>query len=563
MEQSDRKREHTPDNTDSDKAECPTDGEGVWVCLKGGQYDHASRKPFGPCNRCNVVACKSTTCIDTSHPPLPYCPKNPLLFRSNGALQCGTLRRFEAIGLDWRKVLKELPTTFLPWDLSYDLVRLLADRLFSFFPNMIVFCRDPEDVRRVISLSKRFDLRLSIRAGGHLREYYSVQHPIILDVTPMHEIKLLKKRCRKDGHRSGASKERAVRVGSGTRIGPVYDVLADKGLVFASGTCPPVGCSGLFTGGGIGFAMRKYGLLVDQILSARIVLADESVHEVSATKNPDLFFALRGKAGGNYGVLTEMTFRVHPLEGGLSIFLIEWPIESAVDLIDVFQRWGPEIDRGLTAQFNCTPKVASVEGALIGGGPDRLLELLIPLFAVPGAKIVFAREATLREYYSAFTGNMSLEVDPFFVNSNFFIDRILTREEIEVFVEQIRLGAEVPGTHSFGLWAMLGAVADVPPDATAFFWRGSRLWFLQRNGFRMQQDQEAVVAYSRQFFAAVRSVSKGIYVNFPNPDLGQDEYPQEYWGGNVERLRMVKAVVDPENVFCFAQSIVPCRDTGV
>jgi FAD/FMN-containing dehydrogenase len=516
------------------------------VCDVGCRDSHDKRW------RCNVVARGPTICIDTANPPLPYCPENALLFRSNGALECGTLERFAAIGLDWRKVLETLPSTFFPWDTCYNTARLIPDRLFNYFPDMVIYVRSEKEVGLAIALSVRYGLALSVRGAGHLRAYFAVQHPIIVDTSPLNGIRWKTREC-------GCGKRKpALRLGAGLRQGPVLDLLAGRDTVLASGTCPGVGVVGLLSGGGIGFAMRKYGLFADQLLSAKVVLADGSVRKAGRRENEDLFFAIRGAGGGNYGVVTEITVKAHPLKGKpVSVYVVEWPFASAVDAIDAFQRWAPDTDRGVTSQLNATRDAISAQGALIGGGgPDRLRELIAPLLAVEGARVVTLREATLHEYYSLDTGNSDLSKNPYFINRNGFIRRHLSRRAIGKFVKHIAAAPrEVPGAFSFGLWSMGGAVADVPPDATAFYWRKSRMWWILRCGFVLQQDYGIVERYARMFFSAVEDQLKGIYVNYPV--LGLPDYLREYWGKNVPRLERIKAQVDPDNVFHHTQGIPP------
>ncbi|HEY3873125.1 MAG TPA: FAD-binding oxidoreductase, partial [Actinocrinis sp.] len=187
----------------------------------------------------------------------------------------------------------------LPDSPDYDAARRLADPRFdNVLPQAVVRCGTPTDVAEAIALARRHGLHAVPRSGGHSFAGRSTSTGVIIDVAPMHDV-------RPDG-------DFAV-IGAGARLGEVYDGLARVGRTIAAGCGPAVGIAGLTLGGGLGILGRSHGLTSDQLVAARVVLPDGRIVECDDRREPDLFWALRGSGGGNFGVVTSLTFRTLPV----------------------------------------------------------------------------------------------------------------------------------------------------------------------------------------------------------------------------------------------------------
>src|ERR687887_966542 len=166
-------------------------------------------------------------------------------------------------------------------------------RFHELRPRAVVLCRTPADVSETIAVARRSGLPTAVRSGGHCFAGRSSSEGIVIDVTPMRSVSV-----------SGG----VATVGAGARLGDLYDSLAEHGLTIAAGCGPTVGIAGLTLGGGLGILGRRYGLTCDQLLAAQVVLAEGSVVDCDEHHDEDLFWALRGAGGGDFGGGTSPVF---------------------------------------------------------------------------------------------------------------------------------------------------------------------------------------------------------------------------------------------------------------
>ena len=225
-----------------------------------------------------------------------------------------------------------------PDDARYDEARALFNAMIDKRPALIAFCTSADDVAAAIRFAREQDLPLAVRGGGHNGGgLASVDDGVVIDLSPMKAV-------------SVDPATRTVRVGGGCVWGEVDAATGPHNLAVPTGIISTTGVAGLTLGGGHGYLSRRHGLTVDNLLSAKMVLADGSQVTASADENPDLFWAIRG-GGGNFGVVTEFTFRAHPLEtivGGPTF----WAIEDADELLAAYREWLPSAPRNVTGFFN-------------------------------------------------------------------------------------------------------------------------------------------------------------------------------------------------------------------
>jgi FAD/FMN-containing dehydrogenase len=210
---------------------------------------------------------------------------------------------------------------------------------------------------------------------------FSSTRGIVIDVTPMNSI---------------AVGDGVVRVGAGVRTGELCERLAEQGLAIPTGTCPSVGIAGLALGGGLGILGRAYGLTLDHLLAAQVVLADGRIVDCDEHRHPDLFWGLRGAGAGNFGVVTSFTFRPRPAPR-MSNFRLVWPYAYAAAAVAAWQQWAPQGSDELSADLvlaapddGASEPLVEVYGAVIGTERDAyelLAELTVPIGGDPQSEV--------------------------------------------------------------------------------------------------------------------------------------------------------------------------------
>ena len=454
----------------------------------------------------------------------------------------------------------------LPGSLDYDSARKPAiTRFHSMRPQAVVLCETPEDVSETILFARRSGLPTAPRSGGHCFAGRSSTGGIVVDVTPM---------------RSVSVSNGAATVGAGARVGEVYDALDGHGLTIPAGCGPSVGISGLTLGGGLGVLGRKHGLTSDHLLGAQIVLADGRVVRCDAHHDKELFWALRGAGGGNFGVVTSLVFEAIPAPAATA-FHLTWPHQDAAAVVGAWQDWAPTAPDELAASLLLTaagdpgkPPVVNLFGVMIGTESEaaELLDGLVILVGEDPAS-AFLKHMPYRETkrYLAELGDAMAEGDDrlggtspdepssqgyAFSKSEFF-RRPLPLEAIAALVQNFREGRVAGQARELDFTPWGGAYNRVHPDATAFAHR-DELFLLQHavvvEAGASAEEKVAAPSWLEWSWGLVRPWgSGGVYPNWPDPDL--KDWARAYHGGNLERLARVKRRYDPDGFFRFHQSI--------
>ncbi|WIY00343.1 FAD-binding oxidoreductase [Amycolatopsis mongoliensis] len=438
---------------------------------------------------------------------------------------------------DWQRLRRRLSgPLFRPGDPGYPEAKqgfftMYDDRM----PAAVVGAARVEDVQEVIGFAARHRLPVAARSGGHSYPGYStVDGGIVVDLSRFCGIEV-----RPDG--------RAV-IGAGARLGPIAATLAARGRVLPAGTCETVGIAGLTLGGGLGLVDRKYGLTCDQLEAARIVTADGRVRTASATAEPDLFWALRGGGGGNFGIVTGFTFRTVPA-ADVATFALDFPDGTQAALLGAWQEWLPGLPDELWSGMDLAAGRAGVSGTFLG--PEtRLTELLDDLVrrvgTPPGGRrsrvtdhlsamrSFDTREATVRE---AYVGTSRMLTRP--VADPAAVAEVLTRD---------------PGVDTL-VDSAGGAIARVGARETAFPHRKALASFQFLHGAAPGEGSEAG---ARRSLAAVRDglgpeFGTTGYVNYLDPEM--PDWAEAYYGVNLPRLRAVARKYDPRGIFAFPQGL--------
>ncbi|MFE2417284.1 FAD-binding oxidoreductase [Streptomyces hokutonensis] len=250
----------------------------------------------------------------------------------------------------------------LPGDATYDQAKQLDQIQFdTVLPSAVAYCESPADVALCLRFAADNDLATAVRSGGHSAAGYSTSQGLVVDVSRLDSI---------------AVGSGTVTLGPGAQLVDITHTLASTGLAIAGGYCPTVRAGGFLQGGGLGPQTRTIGMACDTVTSARVVLADGRRVTASATDHPDLYWALRGGGGGNFGVVTSYTLTTNPV-AEIAVAFVNWSYDQAVDVMNGWAQWlaGAPSTVGGLAEVNLTDPSATpqVQVILLGlGGLDQL-----------------------------------------------------------------------------------------------------------------------------------------------------------------------------------------------
>lgn len=434
-----------------------------------------------------------------------------------------------------------------PADHRYDEARAVYNAMIDSRPALIAQCRSVADTQAALDAARRAGLPVAVRGGGHNGAGFgTVDGGMVIDLSPMAAVDV-------DPDR------RTARVQGGATWGTVDAATHEHGLATPSGIISTTGVGGLTLGGGHGYLSRRHGLTIDNLLSAEVVLADGQVVTASETEHPDLFWALRG-GGGNFGIATSFTFRLHPVHTVIC-GPTAWPVSQTAEVLRWFRDFMPGADEDLYGFFATltVPPVAPFPEAFhmhkacaivwcYLGDPAGADEAFAPVRELEPA-FDGIHEAPYPALQSAFDG-LYPPGHQWYWRGDFF------QTVPDAAVDEHARYAELLPTmqSSMHLYPIDGAVNRVGADETAFAHRDAT--YSQVIVGVDPVSPAGLREWTVDYWKAVHPYSAGgAYVNFMM-DEGNDRVQATY-GSNYQRLREVKSVYDPDNVFHVNQNIPP------
>lgn len=424
--------------------------------------------------------------------------------------------------------------------------------LFACEPMAIVFAQRTRDVVNALAWARQHDVRVRVRSGRHCLEGWSnVDGGIVIDVSEMKSVTL--------EPTSGTAT-----VGAGLNQLEAVTALGEAGVAAPTGTEGTVGLVGATLGGGFGLLTRNFGMASDNLLAAEVVVAPGSggaeVVVADEKSHADLLWALRGAGNGNFGIVTALTYRVHPLTQTVYI-TATWPgIAELREVFETWQHWAPECDNRLTSQLEIHRDSIMLVAVLASGSQALAAQLLDPILTV-GAPEVSMTSADWAENYAGFQIPKDREPANWKFASHFAYAPF-PAEAIGVigsFMAKAPTAECNYFTNAFG-----GAVRDSEPSGGSAFAHRDALFYAEpgaawgiRGGVPATEDPltGTCLGWIAEFADALQPYIDGAYVNVPN--AGKANWESDYWGTHVDRLRQIKAEYDPDNVFSFEQSIPP------
>jgi len=437
-----------------------------------------------------------------------------------------------------------------PHDKGYDNACKVYNGMISKRPRMIVYCRDVADVISSVNFARTNKILLSIRSGGHNAGGLGIcDDGLVIDLSAI-------KYTRVDPVAKTAV------AGGGCTWGDIDHATHAFGLATPSGIISTTGVGGLTTGGGIGHLTRRCGLSIDNLLSVDIVLADGSFTTANATTNEDLFWAVRG-GGGNFGVITAFTFRLHPIKMVYAGPML-WEMTETEDILKWYRKFirdAPDDINGFFAFLTVPPgppfpesfhlkKMCGIVWAYTGP-MDKAEEIFKPIreFRKPALDLVGQLPHPVMQgmFDALYPPGYQWYWRADFVNE-------LSDKAI---VQHFRFGKALPTMHStMHLYPVNGAAARVKKKDTAWNYRDAT-WSMVIVGVDPDPaNKEKLTDWTKQYWEALHPYSMGgAYVNFMMEE-GENRVKASY-GDNYDKLVMIKNKYDPGNLFRVNQNIKP------
>ncbi|MDW6025863.1 FAD-binding oxidoreductase [Mesorhizobium sp. BAC0120] len=440
-----------------------------------------------------------------------------------------------------------------PTDPGYDEARTIWNAMIDRRPGLVIRCQGTADVIRAVELAKKYGLVVAVRGGGHNIAGSAVcEGGLLIDLSPMRWVRVDPEATR-------------MNVGPGATLADVDREAQAFGLALPTGINSTTGIAGLTLGGGFGWLTRKFGMTIDNLISADVVRADGQLVKASVTDNADLFWALRG-GGGNFGVVTNFEFKLH--------------------------RVGPEVLSGLVVHpFADAKKILTAYQPLLSEAPDELtcwsvMRKAPPLPFLPaewhGREVLILAMCWVGDMAAGEKAMAKLRglgkpivdvVSPHpFVGWQSAFDPLLTpgarnywkthdfdRLDEGLIDTLIKAVGELPGPECEVFVAHVGgAMSRVPIGATAYPQRDAHYTMNVHTRWREAREDAACIGWARDLFDEAGKYALGsAYVNFMPEDEG--DRIEKVYGPNYHRLREVKWRYDPGNLFRANQNIRPMK----
>jgi FAD/FMN-containing dehydrogenase len=430
---------------------------------------------------------------------------------------------------------------------GYDDSRQMHDPSIDYRPEIIVRAADAKDVATAVRFAAQAGLPVAARSGGH-----GLSDDMLVDVAIAVDLSLLK------GITINAD-EATAQVQAGVTSGELAGPAGAHGLALTTGDTSSVGLGGLVTGGGIGFMVRKFGLTIDNLISAQVVTADGSIFNASETENADLFWGIRG-GGGNFGIVTEFKFRmarVGQIFGGGIVF------PATREVIRGYADYAPDAPDDLTmiGQLMPAPPAPFIPADWVGkpvfmvlicwsGGLNEGKAAVEPLrkLGTPVAEILAPMP------YPAIY-NLTAEAAARHGNSiRSMVQLQISDDSIDKMIAAMPSGTAM--MNMVQIRGLGGAFARVPATATAFSDRDAR-YITSVIAVWMDENEDATPhrEWIRSLYDQICHEASGVYVNFLETE--SEERIRECYGENFERMVELKRKYDPQNMFRYNQNIKP------
>jgi hypothetical protein len=424
-----------------------------------------------------------------------------------------------------------------PGEVGYDQARSVWNAMIDHRPRLIVRCADVADVATAVRYARDHDLEIGVRCGGHNITGHAVPDDgLMIDLTALDRVRV-------DPSRRRAWIQGGALLGSLDRATQAY------GLATTAGNVSHTGVGGLTLGGGMGWLARQHGLACDNVVSYQLITAAGRLIRVSADENPDLYWGLRG-GGGNFGIVTQFEFRLHPVGTRALSVMLDFPIEDAAPVLRGWRDLSLAAPRSATFEASVDAERLRV-GYVWVGDPQQGRRLLTGLGALGRSG---STEITELSYLDLQTRDDSPQGHTLrrYWKGHYFshLDDAAIATMVSHPSDDLRPG--------FALQAYGGAIADVPDDDSAFSQRGTAFEFVAAARWSDPAEDGARIGAARAFAGQLDQFASGAYVNALT-DEGAAGVRRAYPAAKLARLVALKDTYDPENAFHLNHNIAPSQ----
>ena len=434
---------------------------------------------------------------------------------------------------------------------KYDEVRAVWNGMINRRPGLIVRCHGAADVVQAVNFARKHELRVSVRGCGHNIAGSAVcEGGLMIDLKQMRSVHI-------------DARQRTARVEPGCTLADFDHEAQAFGLATPTGINSTTGISGLTLGGGFGWLSRKYGMTIDNLLSADVVTADGRLVQANQEMSPDLFWAIRG-GGGNFGIVTSYEFKLHPVGPEILSGLIVHPFENAKKVLQYYREFAASLPNEtavwvvmrlapplpfLPAEWHGKPVVvlAAFHAGDLGEG-ERILQPLRS-FGHPIADVIGPHPYT--GWQQAFDPLLTPGARNYWKSHNF---ESLSDELFDVMIAYIH---KLPSPHTEIFIGQVGGQMNrVGEEETAYPHRTANFIMNVHGRWVTPAEDEACISWCRSFFhESAKLATGGVYINFLTEE--ETDRIRSAYGPNFDRLVDVKSKYDPNNLFRSNQNIVP------
>ncbi|EAQ91735.1 hypothetical protein CHGG_03670 [Chaetomium globosum CBS 148.51] len=420
-------------------------------------------------------------------------------------------------------------------------------------PAGVVRPQTASEVSGIIKCAAAHNVKVQARSGGHSYGNYGIggaDGALVIDLVNFQQFSM-------DNSTWQAT------VGAGTRLGQMSENLHNAGgRAITHAVCPGVGVGGHATIGGLGPTSRMWGSTLDHVVEVEVVTADGEIRRANSSQNSDLFWALRGAASG-FGVITEFVFKTHPEPGDIVQYEYNVKFGNPAEIAPFYSKWqdmiaDPELDRRLGTIFIMLPFGAIITGDFYGTKEELKATGILDMFPQPSESTLVVKSWLGALANSAQKENLYLSdlPVPFYSKSiGFKREDLPTADKIQDLFQWVN--DQDKGTVA---WAIIfdatgGAVGDVPTNATSFVHRDKILYYQSYAvGLPLsQKSKDFITNFHNEVVGKCSPKAYGTYPGYVDPKLLSAQ--QQYWESNLPRLREVKKIWDPTDLFHNPQSV--------